>query len=106
MRSAAVSTPRCKWREQSRPLGVGGVEALVDHRCALGRVGGGFGVGGVYGLPVDTVGEDRRPSSRYRPHADTQLGQPGRQGAAHLSGAEDDVQRVPTHGFSAPRVDA
>jgi len=35
------------------PLGVGGVEALVDDRCALGRVNGCFGIGDISSLLRD-----------------------------------------------------
>ena len=84
-------------REQFRPLGVGGVEALVDDRCALGGVGGRLEVGGVGGPPVDAVGEGGGPVARYRPHGDTQAGQPAREREAHLPGAEHDVQAALTH---------
>ena len=84
-------------REQFRPLRVGGVQALVDDGCALGRVGGGFGVGGVRRPPVDALGQRRWAVARHRPDCGTGCGQPGGQGEAYLPGAEDDVQRLFSH---------
>ena len=39
------------------PLGIRGVEALVDHRCTLGCSASSFGIAGVCGAPVDTLGQ-------------------------------------------------
>ena len=84
-------------REKFGPLGVGGVQALVDDGCAFGRVGGGFGVGGVRRPPVDAFGQRRRAVARHCADQGSSAGQPGRQAEAHLPGAEDDVQRLFSH---------
>ena len=84
-------------REEFRPLGVGGVQALVDDGCSLGRVGGGLGVGGVRRPPVDAVGQRGWAVARHGPDGGTGRGQPGGQAETHLPGAEDDVQRFFSH---------
>ena len=88
--------PPLQRREPLRPLVVRGVQALVDHRCALGRVGGGFGVGGVGGPPVN-AGQRGRPVPGHRPDGDTQPGQVRGQCIAHLPGPENHVQLILTH---------
>ena len=88
--------PPLQRREPLRPLGVRGVQALVDDRRALGRVGGGFGVGGIGGPPVD-AGQRGRPVPGHRPDGDTQPGQVRGQGAADLAGPEHHVQPILTH---------
>ena len=83
--------------EEFWPLRVGGVQALVDDGCALGRVGGGLGVGGVRGPPVDAVGQRLWAMTRHGPDRGTGRDQPGGQGEPDLPRAEDDVQRVLSH---------
>ena len=83
-------------REPFRPLVVGGVQALVDDRRALGRVGGGFGVGGIGGPPVH-AGQRGRPVPGHRPDGDTLPGQVRGQGTADLAGPEHDVESILTH---------
>ena len=85
-----------------RPLGVRGVEALVDHRRALGRVAGRIEVSGVRGPPVDTVGQGHGTAARYSPDIDTEPGQSAREREAHLPGAENDVQAALRHGGAIP----
>ena len=63
---------------------------------ALGRVGGGLGVGGIGGAPVD-AGQRGRPVPGHRPDGDTQPGQVRGQGVADLAGPEHDVQPILTH---------
>jgi hypothetical protein len=46
-----------------------------DHRCALGRVGGGFGVGGIRGPPVRAAGQRGRAVPGHGPDCDTRPGQ-------------------------------
>jgi len=77
-------------------LVVRGVQALVDDRRALGRVGGCFGVGGIGGPPVDP-GQRGRPVPGHRPDGVTQPGQVRREGVADLAGAEHDVEPVVAH---------
>ena len=88
--------PPLQRREPFRPLVVRGVQALVDDRCALGSVGGGFGVGGIGGAPVHP-GQRGRPVPGHRPGGDTQPGQVRGQGIADLAGPEHDVQPILTH---------
>ena len=95
--------PPLQRREPLRPLVVRGVQALVDHRCALGRVGGGFGVGGIGGPPVDP-GQRGRPVPGHRPDGDTQPGQVRGQGIADLAGPENHVQLILTHGPAPRRI--
>src|ERR1017187_7706411 len=90
-------------REKFRPLGVRGVEALVDHRCALSRVAGRIEVGGVRGPPVHVVSQSCGPAARDGPDREIQPGQPVREGETHLPGAENDVQAALTHRVAPAR---
>jgi hypothetical protein len=46
-----------------------GVDALINHRCTLGRVGGRIKVGRIRLTPVDPVRQLRRPVPRHHPDA-------------------------------------
>ena len=89
-------------REQGRPGGVGGVQTLVDDGRPFGGVGGGFGIGGIRGPPVDTIDQGVRPVARHRPYRDALRGQAGGEGEADLPGAEYHVHRAVTHRFGSP----
>ena len=89
--------PPLQRREAFRPLVVRGVQALVDDRRALGRVGGGFGVGGIGGPPVHP-GQCGRPVPGHRPDGDALPGQMRGQGVADLAGPEHDVEPILAHG--------
>jgi hypothetical protein len=87
-------------REAFRPSGVRGVEALVDDRRALGRIGGGFGVGRVHRPPVGIgawSGQSGRAVPGHRADRHTQRGQVRDQGLADLAGPEHYVQLILAH---------
>lgn len=90
--------------EPFRPLGIRGIDALVDHRRTLGRVGGGFRIGNIHGPPIHAAGQRGGPVPGHRPDGSTQPRQMHGEGAADLAspehgGAGHDVRCTVTFGF-------
>jgi len=77
--------------ESPGPLGVGGIETLVDDGGALSGFDGCVAVGDIDRPRGDSIGQRRRPVPRDDADGLALTGKMGDKGAANLSGTEDDV---------------
>ena len=98
VRSAALEDSVLEGWEQLGPLGVGGVETLVDDRSALGGVDGRLGIGGIGGPPISTFNQRGGPVPRHSADRKPQAEEVRREGLSDLARPEDDVDMILAHG--------